>query len=584
MFRSFRMLLWFALGCCAVASAAEPAAPPSSWLAADSLVVLEITHPKEILARAFSKDVVQAVTSSPIYKAQIANPKISEFLNVVKYFETHFNSDLPTILGKLTGGGITLAIQPQESIVMIVESEDAKLLNDVHEFLLLIAKNEADKQNDSKRVKSEEYRGVTGWRFAPNEAHAIVGNRLIIANKPDELKLLLDRQAKEGGKTLADSARFQEARKAADDKSFARLYVDLAALKQLPQLSNALNHYENPLAALLFAPVLGALRESNWITAGVGFQGEGVQLSLLTDGVANDPKAADGFAAFSDASAGAMPNLNVPRQIAAISLLRDLHAFYAAKDKLFPDRTSGLIFFENMMGIFFTGRDLTEEVLAETLPDVRLVVAEQKYDEKVGKPETQFPGFAIVMRMRDPDKFRPIAEEAWQKALGLVNFTRGQQALPGMIIDRPMHGDVKFSTASFAPAKPADGSAADVRFNFAPALAMPGSYLILSSTQELACDLIDALKKETDAKGKPLSQIHSAVVLEGPQLASILKSNREGLIRQNMVEKGNSREQAEGEIGGMYMMLSALRRFELSAGVADGHSKVQLQLDVKQPE
>ena len=33
---------------------------------------------------------------------------------------------------------------------------------------------------------------------------------------------------------------------------------------------------------------------------------------------------------------------------------------------LFPERTSGLIFFENMMGIFFTGRDLTSEVLAET--------------------------------------------------------------------------------------------------------------------------------------------------------------------------------------------------------------------------
>ena len=41
-----------------------------------------------------------------------------------------------------------------------------------------------------------------------------------------------------------------------------------------------------------------------------------------------------------------------------------MHKFYAAKDTLFPDRTSGLIFFENMMGIFFSGRDLTDEVLA----------------------------------------------------------------------------------------------------------------------------------------------------------------------------------------------------------------------------
>ena len=68
-----------------------------------------------------------------------------------------------------------------------------------------------------------------------------------------------------------------------------------------------------------------------------------------------------------------------PGGIAAVSLYRDLHGFYAAKDTLFPERTSGLIFFENMMGIFFTGRDLTDEVLAETEPEIRLVVAEPQY-------------------------------------------------------------------------------------------------------------------------------------------------------------------------------------------------------------
>ena len=58
-----------------------------------------------------------------------------------------------------------------------------------------------------------------------------------------------------------------------------------------------------------------------------------------------------------------MPHLDVPRQIAGASVYRDLHGFYAAKDDLFPERTSALIFFENMMGIFFSGKDLTEEVL-----------------------------------------------------------------------------------------------------------------------------------------------------------------------------------------------------------------------------
>ena len=127
---------------------------------------------------------------------------------------------------------------------------------------------------------------------------------------------------------------------------------------------------------------------------------------------------------------------------------------------------------------------------------MRIVVAEQKYDEKLGTPEVQFPAFAIVLRMRNPEKFRPVAEEAWQKAIGLVNFTRGQQALPGLIIDRPTHEGERYTVAGFGPPTGADKSAVDVRFNFQPALAMPGPYLIISSTAGLAKDLIAAVKQE----------------------------------------------------------------------------------------
>ena len=114
-------------------------------------------------------------------------------------------------------------------------------------------------------------------------------------------------------------------------------------------------------------------------------------------------------------------------------------------------------------------------MLAETQPDVRVVVAEQKYDERVGTPAVQLPSFAVVFRMRNPEKFAPVAEEAWQKALGLINFTRGDRAA-GLIIDRPTHAGTKYTMASFSAADVVDRSAADIRFNFQPAVAMPGDY------------------------------------------------------------------------------------------------------------
>ena len=263
-------------------------------------------------------------------------------------------ADLPTLLRKLTGGGVTIALCPQETVLMIVEAEDADLLRSVHEFSLMAAKSEAQKQNDPDRVKSADYRGITGWRFAPNEAHAIVDNRLLITNRPDALKAVLDRRANEGGETLADSAAYQAARQAAGDESLARVYLDLATLKQLPNVKQGLSGDENPLGVLLVAPLLAALRESNWLSAGLKVDGDTVELAVNTEAGVVPADAPEGFATPQEPN-GMLPSLSVPRQIAGASMYRDLHAFYAAKDQLFPNRTSGLIFFENMMGIFFSG-------------------------------------------------------------------------------------------------------------------------------------------------------------------------------------------------------------------------------------
>jgi len=84
----------------------------------------------------------------------------------------------------------------------MVDAEDAKLLNDVHEFLLTIAKAGGEKQGQSERVKSAEYRGVTGWSFGPNESHAIVGNRLMLSNKPEVLRAVADLRAGAVTRTL----------------------------------------------------------------------------------------------------------------------------------------------------------------------------------------------------------------------------------------------------------------------------------------------------------------------------------------------------------------------------------------------
>jgi hypothetical protein len=304
---------------------------------------------------------------------------------------------------------------------------------------------------------------------------------------------------------------------------------------------------------------------------------------LAVDAEAADPTAAEGFAVADQPGQATRPNLEVPRRIAALSLFRDLHRFYTAKDELFPERTSGLIFFENMMGIFFTGRDLTEEVFAATHPDVRLVVAEQEYDEAVGTPAVQIPGFALVLRMKNPEQFAPVAEEAWQKALGLINFTRGQEALPGLIIDRPTHCDTKYTMAYFAKNTNGDPADVEMRYNFQPCLAMPGEYLIFSSNDALTRDLIEQLSQQPASSGDSLDHVHSLLEVDGSHVASILGANREALIRQNMVEEGNTREEAEVAIGVLLEIVKHLHQLRVEASSSDGQSCLDIQLGMELP-
>ncbi len=281
---------------------------------------------------------------------------------------------------------------------------------------------------------------------------------------------------------------------------------------------------------------------------------------------------------------GAMPNLKVPGQIAALSFYRDLYQFYAAKDELFGERTSGLIFFENMMGIFFSGKDLTEEVLAETAPSLRFVVAQQRYDENTGTPAMQLPGFAAVIKLKDPQDFSLVVKEAWQKAIGLVNFTRGQKAQPGLIIDTAAYGDGVSYTKSYFSVKDEENlDAVDVRFNFQPALAVVDDYLIMSSTDALARDLIDAIQKEAQQDVPAVAGKHSLAQVNPASLASILEANKGAMVRQSMVEKGKTREQAEAEVSGLLTVLKYLDGVQIQMGAAKGLTQLQISMGYDLP-
>jgi len=547
--------------------------PAAEWIPKNAVISLEVSKPKALLDMLAGKEATAALTALPAYKSLMSSAQSQELLTMIGFIEGMLGTDWRTGLAKLTGGGITFAICPEEIFLLIIDAEDEIMLGNIHELFLNIARN------DGRGEELTSIEGVTAWTFNGKEAHAIIGKRFVLASSAEGLKKVLELRDKGVGENLTSKAGYQAARQAAGPDSVATAFADLSLLKYVPEFSALLEESGgNPLSALVFAGIVEALRESSWLGLGLDVEQSSLVLRASVDGKAGGSSSSAGFALPKKAGQGVLPNLSVPRRLAAISLHRDLHEFYAAKDDLFPERTSGLIFFENMMGIFFSGRDLTNEVLAQAEPEIRLVLAEQEYDAAIGTPQVKLPAFAVIFRLKDADEFDIVVEEAWQKAVGLINFTRGQQAMPGLIIDRPTQGETRFTVAYFSAVDVEDKTKLDQRFNFRPSVAMPGDYLILSSTDGLARDLVDALDREMRISPETLAETHSALEIDAENVASILEANRMTLVRGDMVKKGKTQEESEAGIDLMIALAKLAKQLKLSVGTGKDLTQAKLEL------
>ena len=549
--------------------------PAAEWIPKNAVISLEVSKPKALLDLLTGKEATAALTALPAYKSLMSSGQSQELLTMLGFIESALETDWRTGLAKLTGGGVTVAICPEEIFLLIIDAEDEIMLANIHELFLNIARN------DGRGEELTSIEGVTAWTFDGKEAHAIIGNRFVLASSVEGLKKVLELREKGAGEKLTSKASYQAAKQAAGPDSVGTAFADLSLLKYVPEISGLLEKSGgNPLAALAFGGIVDALRDSSWLALGLDVEQSSLVLRASVDGKVGGSSSSAGFALPKKAGQGVLPNLSVPRRLAAISLYRDLHEFYAAKDDLFGERTSGLIFFENMMGIFFSGRDLTNEVLAQAEPEIRLVLAEQEYDAAIGTPEVKLPAFAVVFRLKDAEEFDIVVEEAWQKAVGLINFTRGQQAMPGLIIDRPTQGETRFTVAYFSAVDVEDKSKLEQRFNFRPSVAMPGDYLILSSSDGLARDLVDSLEREMKSSREAQAETHSALEIDAEQVASILEANRITLVRGDMVKKGKSQAESEAGIDLMITLIKLVKQLKLSGGTGKDLTQAKLELNL----
>jgi hypothetical protein len=566
-------LALLALGAATPARAGEEIPEAAGWVAADALAYLEVVRPEALLDRATSPEIRELIAAVPGLEEQLQNQQLRELKSVADVLAAQLGVELEPALRDLTADGLILAVEGEkkvERVVLIVDPRDADLLRRAHEKLVTLARADAQAKGKPDPVKESSYRDIPVFSVSEQEAHAIVEDRLVIANGTDALKSIIDRaQQGESASSIADDPTWRARREAIGHDAVAFAFAKLDRLRAIdPEAYGG----EKPDAGATF--LLGAwyqaLRESEWASATFTWTGERLAAELT---LPTPPSGfSDAFARFRpEAGQGADPLIQVPGTLLSVSLWRDFAAIWEVRQEIFPpEAQQNLAQLDSFAGTFFGGRDFGSGVLGSLDRHYRLVIANQDYESMDPAPDVKLPGFALLVGLKlDDEEF----------VIGLVNLGAAQQKAPPLLLGSETVGDVTIATASFVPPKAADeGKAApiDTRYNFSPSSAQVGDTFILGSSLGLTRKLVEALQSSNSTEPDPADATLLAEA-DGDALARLVTLNRERLAMNTMLEKGSSRTAAEAEMDLLARLLRYLHHGRLT--VEDRPEGVRLSIE-----
>lgn len=545
----------------------KPSGEVARWLTTDTVIYLEVNHTDRLIERLSDPRVLKPLQAVPSIRQAGERADLARLWNAVGVIAERLGSTPSQALADLTAGGIVFAVEAPaggspHGYVVVTPSDPARLTR-AHEILLELAREDAVKEGRPEPVKEGEYRGVTGYQAHDKVAHAILNGRLVIVDRPDTAKALIDRVLDGPGasEVLADSALWKERKAAAGADAVAWGLARLDQLRELdPRRFGGGDEKPRPNQTLLLGGWIEVFRKSPLASAVLNWTGERLagELTLATPREGIDAA----FQGFAPGEGAGAPALATPSgTIASMSLWRDLAALWNSRADLFrPEDVQNLAKLDTFAGQFFGGRDFGADVLGAIGTNWRLVIANQDHAALKPAPDVKLPAFALVMDIK-PDNDGDFAERlkvAFQSFIGVSNLSNVQKKAPPLELGSETFEGVDITTSRFMPPRhsQADGDtppSVDTRYNFSPSAALVDNHFILSTSLGLTRDLIRSLRSPSPGATDGTFVTEA----DGAALAQLLSLNRERLVMRNMLEKGHEKEQAEAEVA----LLGALIRY-----------------------
>jgi hypothetical protein len=564
--------------CAARAAAADGDVDPRRLLPESAVAYVEVSQPSLLVDRATDPALWDKLDDVPQIEQALTSPQYAGARFVVGLLEARFNVRWPELVKDLAGGGIHVAVDPaNDAVILVARGTRPGRWQEMHQALADLVNLQAANGGQPSPVKSQEYRGTTGWSFGPNENHVILGDTLVASNRAEALKAAIDRSLDPALRSLADVPEFVRSQSAADATEVVWARARLEPLRGLPPVQQALNNKsDNPVAELLLGGLLETFRHAPAATASLHLDATAAKLrvELARDASQTAPARAWYFA---PSGGGAPPALRPRGTIATLAAYRDLAGLWAARDELFNDAVrTGLAQADSGLGLFFSGRDFGPEVLGEAAAGVRLVVASQEFAADQPVPALRLPAEAAVIELKNPDEFATQLLVAYQSIVGLSNLNAAQQGRPQFLLSNELHQGVQLWRATLLAAAETPREGAPVAFNFSPSCALYGKFFVVGTTAGIVRDTLDALA--AGSAGEAPTADNFQLDIDAAAVAAALEANRDLLASQQMLSEGRTPEEAAARVAAGLDVLRLLGGAGLR--IRDTAGSVTLELSV----
>lgn len=559
------------------AQAAEPS--PLAPLAPEATVAyFELTQPQALLTAALDERWKSLLEHNEKWQAFWKSEDAVRLKAGIGTIEDRLQMPWHQALGELTGGGLAIAADPfQRWSLLVVRAKNAEILAKVRRLAIDLGQLAELASGKPSPLQAGDHRGIEVWSVGGQAAYALVPDEklLIAGNRREDVVAALDRLL-DGGQSLAQRAEFQAAQAANRTGSGAWGWLNLEPLRNLSQWDKLqVATRVNPGAESLAGGVIEALDRAPCLA--LQAQASDDRLSLRWQVPFDREQVSENRQwYFAPAGQDATPATLQPEgTILSVSIYRDHADMWRRRDQLFDEAArTQLTQADTVLGLLFSNRDFGSQVLGELQPGSRFVVARQAFVNGAPVPAVKLPAFAAVLELKNPDRFSTSLVAAFQALIGFVNVNAVQTGKPTLLQQSAEYrGSTLYQASYLPPDEPSP--AADLIYNFSPTCAVVKNHFIVASTTELARQLIDELQRDESSR---CTADNVRVVLNLEQLAAILAENERTLVTQNMLEKGNTRAEAEGEIAMVLRVLRAMGNAQLRLTPTEGVLELETKL------